>query len=157
MEIQYISIDEIVEYKNNVKIHTQEQIEQIMTSIERYGNNDPIAIDENNVIIEGHGRYLALKELGEIEIPVIQLKHLTEDQKREYILVHNKLTMNTGFDIDKLQEELNLINFDMSFFSFENVDFNEDDLHSLFQEVEETKQDKEKEVKFCPHCGEVID
>ena len=157
MEIQYINIDEIVEYKNNVKIHTQEQIEQIMTSIERYGNNDPIAIDENNVIIEGHGRYLALKELGEIEIPVIQLKHLTEDQKREYILVHNKLTMNTGFDIDKLQEELNLINFDMSFFSFENVDFNEDDLHSLFQEVEETKQDKEKEVKFCPHCGEVID
>ena len=157
MEIQYISIDEIVEYNNNVKIHTQEQIEQIMTSIERYGNNDPIAIDENNVIIEGHGRYLALKELGEIEIPVIQLKHLTEDQKREYILVHNKLTMNTGFDIDKLQEELNLINFDMSFFSFENVDFNEDDLHSLFQEVEETKQDKEKEVKFCPHCGEVID
>ena len=79
MEIQYINIDEIVEYKNNVKIHTQEQIEQIMTSIERYGNNDPIAIDENNVIIEGHGRYLALKELGEIEIPVIQLKHLTEE------------------------------------------------------------------------------
>lgn len=157
MEIQYINIDEIVEYKNNVKIHTQEQIEQIMTSIERYGNNDPIAIDENNVIIEGHGRYLALKELGEIEIPVIQLKHLTEDQKREYILVHNKLTMNTGFDIDKLQEELNLINFDMSFFSFENADFNEDDLHSLFQEVEEAKQVKEKEVKFCPHCGEVID
>ena len=45
----------------------------------------------------------------------------------------------------------------MSFFSFENADFNEDDLHSLFQEVEETKQTKEKEVKFCPHCGEVID
>lgn len=157
MEIQYINIDKIVEYKNNVKIHTQEQIEQIMTSIERYGNNDPIAIDENNVIIEGHGRYLALKELGEIEIPVIQLKHLTEDQKREYILVHNKLTMNTGFDIDKLQEELNLINFDMSFFSFENTDFNEDDLHSLFQEVEEAKQTKEKEVTVCPHCGEVID
>ena len=157
MEIQYINIDEIVEYKNNVKIHTQEQIEQIMTSIERYGNNDPIAIDENNVIIEGHGRYLALKELGEIEIPVIQLKHLTEEQKREYILVHNKLTMNTGFDIEKLQEELNLINFDMSFFCFEIADFNADDLHSLFQEVEETKQTKEKEVKFCPHCGEVID
>lgn len=72
-------------------------------------------------------------------------------------MVHNKLTMNTGFDIEKLQEELNLINFDMSFFSFENADFNEDDLHSLFQEVEETKQTKEKEVKFCPHCGEVID
>lgn len=157
MEIQYISIDEIVEYKNNVKIHTQEQIEQIMTSIERYGNNDPIAIDENNVIIEGHGRYLALKELGEIEIPVIQLKHLTEEQKREYILVHNKLTMNTGFDIEKLKAELEMIDFDMTLFNFQELNFNEDILSELFEDVEDKKSNKEKEVIVCPHCGEVID
>lgn len=157
MEIQYINIDEIVEYKNNVKIHTQEQIEQIMTSIERYGNNDPIAIDENNVIIEGHGRYLALKELGEIEIPVIQLKHLTEEQKREYILVHNKLTMNTGFDIEKLKAELETIDFDMTLFNFQELNFNEDILSELFEDVEDKKSNKEKEVIVCPHCGEVID
>jgi hypothetical protein len=157
MEIQYINIDEIVEYKNNVKIHTQEQIEQIMTSIERYGNNDPIAIDENNVIIEGHGRYLALKELGEIEIPVIQLKHLTEEQKREYILVHNKLTMNTGFDIEKLKAELETIDFDMTLFNFQELNFNEDVLSELFEDIEDKKSNKEKEVIVCPHCGEVID
>ena len=157
MEIQYINIDEIVEYKNNVKIHTQEQIEQIMTSIERYGNNDPIAIDENNVIIEGHGRYLALKELGEIEIPVIQLKHLTEEQKREYILVHNKLTMNTGFDIEKLKAELETIDFDMTLFNFQELNFNEDILSELFEDVEDKKSNKEKKVIVCPHCGEVID
>ena len=157
MEIQYINIDKIVEYKNNVKIHTQEQIEQIMTSIERYGNNDPIAIDENNVIIEGHGRYLALKELGEIEIPVIQLKHLTEEQKREYILVHNKLTMNTGFDIEKLKTELEMIDFDMTLFNFQELNFNEDILSELFEDVEDKKSSKEKEVIVCPHCGEVID
>lgn len=157
MEIQYINIDEIVEYKNNVKIHTQEQIEQIMTSIERYGNNDPIAIDENNVIIEGHGRYLALKELGEIEIPVIQLKHLTEEQKREYILVHNKLTMNTGFDIEKLKTELETIDFDMTLFNFQELNFNEDILSELFEDIEDKKSNKEKEVIVCPHCGEVID
>lgn len=157
MEIQYINIDEIVEYKNNVKIHTQEQIEQIMTSIERYGNNDPIAIDENNMIIEGHGRYLALKELGEIEIPVIQLKHLTEEQKREYILVHNKLTMNTGFDIEKLKAELEMIDFDMTLFNFQELNFNEDILSELFEDVEDKKSNKEKEVIVCPHCGEVID
>ncbi len=102
MQIVNINIDTIKEYENNTKIHTDEQIEQIMTSIERYGNNDPIAIDENNVIIEGHGRYLALKRLGVEEVPVIKLEHLTEEQKREYILVHNKLTMNTGFDIVKI-------------------------------------------------------
>lgn len=157
MEIQYINIDKIVEYKNNVKIHTQEQIEQIMTSIERYGNNDPIAIDENNVIIEGHGRYLALKELGEIEIPVIQLKHLTEEQKREYILVHNKLTMNTGFDIEKLKTELEMIDFDMTLFNFQELNFNEDILSELFEDIEDKKSNKEKEVIVCPHCGEVID
>lgn len=157
MEIQYINIDKIVEYKNNVKIHTQEQIEQIMTSIERYGNNDPIAIDENNVIIEGHGRYLALKELGEIEIPVIQLKHLTEEQKREYILVHNKLTMNTGFDIEKLKAELEMIDFDMTLFNFQELNFNEDILSELFEDIEDKKSNKEKEVIVCPHCGEVID
>lgn len=157
MKIQYINIDEIVEYKNNVKIHTQEQIEQIMTSIERYGNNDPIAIDENNVIIEGHGRYLALKELGEIEIPVIQLKHLTEEQKREYILVHNKLTMNTGFDIEKLKAELETIDFDMTLFNFQELNFNEDILSELFEDIEDKKSNKEKEVIVCPHCGEVID
>lgn len=157
MEIQYINIDKIVEYKNNVKIHTQEQIEQIMTSIERYGNNDPIAIDENNVIIEGRGRYLALKELGEIEIPVIQLKHLTEEQKREYILVHNKLTMNTGFDIEKLKTELEMIDFDMTLFNFQELNFNEDILSELFEDIEDKKSNKEKEVIVCPHCGEVID
>ena len=157
MEIEYINMDKIVEYKNNVKIHTQEQIEQIMTSIERYGNNDPIAIDENNVIIEGHGRYLALKELGEIEIPVIQLKHLTEEQKREYILVHNKLTMNTGFDIEKLKTELEMIDFDMTLFNFQELNFNEDILSELFEDVEDKKSNKEKEVIVCPHCGEVID
>ena len=59
MQIENININEIKEYENNAKIHTEEQIEQIINSIQRYGNNDPIAIDENNVIIEGHGRYMA--------------------------------------------------------------------------------------------------
>ena len=156
MRIINININEIKEYENNAKIHTEEQIEQIINSIQRYGNNDPIAIDENNVIIEGHGRYIALKRLGVEEIPVIKLKHLTEEQKREYILVHNKLTMNTGFDMEKLQAELELIDYDMTKFDFD-TEFNEDDLHALFEEVEEETKAKEKEVIICPHCGEVID
>lgn len=122
MQIENIKIDDIKQYENNAKIHTEEQIEQIINSIQRYGNNDPIAIDGNNVIIEGHGRYIALKRLGIEEIPVIKLKHLTEEQKREYILVHNKLTMNTGFDMEKLQAELELIDYDMSNFDFKKFE-----------------------------------
>lgn len=119
MQIIEIDINDIKQYKNNAKIHTKKQIEQIVKSIERYGNNDPIAIDENNTIIEGHGRYLALKKLGYTEVPVIKLEHLTEEQKREYILVHNKLTMNTDFDLETLKSELDFINFDMTEFDFD--------------------------------------
>ncbi len=123
MEIEKINIDEVKPYENNAKLHPPEQIEQIKKSIKEFGNNDPIAIDENNVIIEGHGRYQALKELGFKEIEVIKLIHLNEQQKKAYILAHNKLTMNTGFDFDTLNLELDsILDFDMSDFGF-TIDF----------------------------------
>ena len=98
MKIEKIKIEEIKPYENNAKLHPPEQVEQIKKSIKEFGNNDPIAIDERGVIIEGHGRYLALKELGYEEFEIIRLDHLTEEQRRAYSLIHNKLTMDTGFD-----------------------------------------------------------
>lgn len=114
MKIEKINIQEITEYENNAKLHPREQIEQIKKSIQEFGNNDPIAIDENNVIIEGHGRYKALKELGFDNVEVIRLSHMDDEQKRAYILAHNKLTMNSGFDIELLNSELeSIVNIDM--------------------------------------------
>lgn len=121
MKIERVKIENINPYVNNAKLHPAEQIEQIKKSILEFGNNDPIAIDENNTIIEGHGRYLALKELGYEEVEVIKLSHLSEEQKKAYILVHNKLTMNTGFDIDILNEELEQIKLDMGQFGFDDI------------------------------------
>ena len=119
MEIIKVKTEDIKVYENNAKLHPAEQVEQIKKSIEEFGNNDPIAIDENNVIIEGHGRYYALKELGYTELECIRLTHMTEEQKKAYILVHNKLTMNTDFDLDILDEELDsIINIDMEDFGF---------------------------------------
>lgn len=119
MQIENLLLSEIVPYGNNVKKHPKYQIEQIKESIETFGNNDPIAIDENNVIIEGHGRYLALQELGYDEVPVIRLKHLSENQKRAYILAHNKITLNTDFDMELLKKELTTImDIDMTQFGF---------------------------------------
>lgn len=117
--LEVVLLSSLIPYKQNAKKHPKYQIQQIIESIKSFGNNDPIAIDENNVIIEGHGRYLALKELGYGEVPVIRLKHLSEDQKSAYILAHNKITLNTGFDIDLLKKELTTImDIDMAQFGF---------------------------------------
>lgn len=126
MKIELLAIDKIKMYENNAKLHPREQIEQIKKSILEFGNNDPIAIDENNVIIEGHGRYLALSELGYTDIEVIRLSHLSEEQKKAYILVHNKLNINTGFNVDLLNAELeDIFTVDMNEYGFElpGIDF----------------------------------
>lgn len=121
LEIEYVDIDTIKPYINNAKKHPPRQIEQIKLSIQEFGNNDPIAV-WNNEIVEGHGRYVALKELGEKNIPVIRLDNLTDEQRKAYTLVHNKLTMNSDFDVTILNEELsNIIDIDMSDFDF-NID-----------------------------------
>ena len=76
MQIETISIDKLTPYENNAKEHPASQIEQIKESIRQYGNNDPIAVwGEDNIIVEGHGRYIALKELGETEAEIIRLDH----------------------------------------------------------------------------------
>lgn len=138
MEIVKVGIDTIEEYEKNAKLHPKEQIEQIKKSIEEFGNNDPIAIDENNVIIEGHGRYKALKELGYKEVEVIKLTHLSEEQKKAYILAHNKLTMNTDFDIDLLNDELaDIIDIDMSDFGFE-MSFDDEEDEVVEDEFDDT-------------------
>ena len=106
LKIEYLNLDQLTPYEGNVKRHPKEQIAQIAESINDYGFNDPIAIDENGLIIEGHGRYEACKELGMDKVPVIRLNGLTDEEKREYIIVHNKITMNSGFDMKKLKLEL---------------------------------------------------
>lgn len=119
LKIEYISINDIKTYPNNAKLHPAEQIEQIKKSIQEFGFNDPIAIDEKGVIIEGHGRYIACNELGIKEVPIIRLNDLTDEQKRAYMLVHNKLTMNSNFDLEILMDELDNISFDMSEYGFD--------------------------------------
>lgn len=120
MQIERIKIKDLQPYKLNAKQHPKKQIEQIKKSIQEFGFNDPIAIDENNSIIEGHGRLQALKEIGEVEVDAIRLSHLTEEQKRAYILVHNQLTLETGFDKEILKMELgDILDIDMADFGFD--------------------------------------
>lgn len=136
LKVEYVDIDTIKPYKNNAKLHPKEQIEQIKKSIENFGMNDPIGI-WNNEIVEGHGRILACKELGYKQIPVIKLDHLTDEERKSYIIAHNKLTMNSDFDIDILRTELeNLKELD---FDLELTGFDVDELDDIFQAEEETE------------------
>ena len=120
MEIIKIKLEDLKPYEKNAKIHTQEQVEQIIKSIEQFGMNDPIAVwGEDNLIVEGHGRLEALKQLGYEEAECIRLDHLTDEERKAYTLAHNKLTMNTDFDFDILNVELNDIQtIDMEQFGF---------------------------------------
>lgn len=142
LKIEYIPIDDLTPYENNAKIHTQEQIKQIMASIEEFGMNDPIAIWKDNIIIEGHGRLLACQSLGIDEVPIIRLDDLTDDERKAYTLIHNKLTMNTDFDIDILNDELENIEIDMTEFgfdlgTFEDEEMNFDDDNSYYGDERE--------------------
>lgn len=141
LNVEYIPIGDIKPYKNNAKIHTAEQIEQIKKSIEEFGMNDPIGIwGKDNIIVEGHGRLIACLDLGYDEVPVIRLDDLTDEQRRAYTLIHNQTTMNTGFDIDILNEELENIEIDMSDYGFDIE----------FDDIEEQKEIIEDEVPDVP-------
>lgn len=153
MKIEALPIDSLKPYENNAKIHTPAQVAQIAASIQEFGNNDPIAVDENNMVIEGHGRLLALKSLGVKEAECIRLVGLTDDQKRAYIHIHNQLTMNTGFDMDILTQELKSIEgIDMSFFGFDmdfsiDQDFDFDDGQNVEDELLSSSAAKEPRTK----------
>lgn len=157
LKIEYLSKEELKPYAGNAKIHTAEQIEQIKASIREFGFNDPIAIWHDNEIIEGHGRLLAVMEMEDFnEVPVIRLDNLSDEERRAYMLAHNKLTMNTGFDFATLADELDRIQIDMSRFGFYTEDF---DVDSFFTDTEGNKDGMEtdstgtKKIQ-CPHCGE---
>lgn len=110
LKITTAKVADLIPYAANAKEHPEWQVKQIAASIREYGMNDPIAIwhdpEGRPVIVEGHGRLLALEMLGVKTCPIITLDHLSDGQRRAYTLVHNQLTMNTRFDADMLEAEL---------------------------------------------------
>ena len=129
LKVEYLPIEQIKPYEGNAKLHPAEQVEQIKQSITEFGFLDPIAVWQDGKIIEGHGRLIAAHELGIKQIPVIRLDSLTDEQRRAYTLVHNKLTMNSGFDADLLGIELDAIEeIDMERFGFDASDIEPPDL-----------------------------
>jgi len=109
MKITQKKVDSLIPYINNSRTHSAEQVAQIAASIKEFGWTNPILVDGANGIIAGHGRLLAARKLGYKEVPTIELKDLTETQKKAYIIADNKLALNAGWDNELLMIELESI------------------------------------------------
>lgn len=105
-KIEWRAVADLVPYARNARTHSDEQISVLAASIGRYGFNNPVLIDTAGGIIAGHGRVLAAKRLGMETVPVVPLAHLTEDEKRAYILADNKTAELSGWDEDLLRIEV---------------------------------------------------
>ncbi len=156
-----LKLSQIVPYKNNAKIHTNEQIGQIRESIQEFGYKDLIAVDENNVILEGHGRLKAFYQLdasGNKTIPVWKIIDLNESQKKAYRLTHNNLNMLTGFDQVMLAEELKGLkedDFDIEVTGFNDKDiFTPDEISSYTDKIKVPIYEPSEEN---PDVAELVD
>jgi len=134
LEIKYLSADEIRPYKNNSRTHSADQIDRLKRSIKQFGMLTPIAI-HNGDIVYGHARFTALKALGWTEFPTVDVSHLSDEDKRAYIIADNRLALDAGWDLDLLKIELT--GLDDEGFDLSLIGFDPDELANLMQEPTE--------------------
>lgn len=149
LKIEYLPIKDLKPYEKNTRKHQKKDVDNIAKSIEKFGMLDPIGIWKGNIIVEGHGRMLACKQLGMTEVPCVRLDHLTDEQRREYAIAHNATAELSEWDLDILPDEL--AELDLSDFDF---DFGIDDEEELpdFDE-EPSKSNSKNDICNCPKCG----
>jgi hypothetical protein len=126
--IEMMPVESLKPYARNARTHSRRQVQQIADSIKRFGFTNPILISDDGEIVAGHGRVLAAKDLGLLEVPTLKLSHLSADERRAYVLADNKLAENAGWDTETLAIELQAlvdINFDVTLtgFSLAEIDF----------------------------------
>jgi DNA modification methylase len=142
MEIETRLVSDLIPYVNNSRTHSDEQVAQIAASIKEFGWTNPILIDGENGIIAGHGRLMAARKLGHKEVPTIQLKDLTEAQKKAYIIADNRLALNAGWDNEMLKlefDDLAELGFDL-----ELTGFSLDEIEALNPQVVEGLTDPDE-------------
>ena len=105
-QIEHLPTDTLVPYARNSRTHSPEQVAQIAASIREFGFTNPLLIDANNTLIAGHGRVMAAQSIGLATVPAIRLAHLTDAQRRAYVIADNKLAENAGWDMATLAREV---------------------------------------------------
>ena len=159
MEIINKKIDELIPYENNPR-KNDDAVEYVAKSIKEFGFKVPIVIDKNNVIVAGHTRYKASKQLGLIEVPCIVADDLTDEQVKAFRLADNKVSEYSNFDYFELQEELKLILEKTQIEEIKKFDFSIDE-EIKWEETDETEKTSSKGNDFlyyeCPNCHKLIE
>lgn len=150
MIIENVKVSDLIPYIRNNKEHDKEQVNMIANSIKEFGFNQPLVIDWNNVVVVGHGRLLAAKELGMEEVPCVRMEDLTEEQINKYRILDNKLN-ESEWDVLKLKEELE----ELGDMNFGDLELSKEDLFpDLFLEADLEGPKEEPEIKFTEELGE---
>jgi ParB-like chromosome segregation protein Spo0J len=157
--IEMLAIEGLIPYANNSRTHDDAQVAQIAASIKEFRFTNPVLIDADGGVIAGHGRILAARKLKLAEVPCIRLSHLTETQKRAYVIADNKLALNAGWDAELLEGELQALHadeFDMGLLGFSAQEL------ELSMGIElDAPESSSKEIDTddynmgckCPKCG----
>ena len=138
-EMQLVSIEKLVPYVNNARTHSPEQINKLRSSLREFGFINPVIIDRDFGVIAGHGRILAAKEEGIAEVPCVFADHLTEAQKKAYIIADNRMAMDAGWDEELLRVEIEALQaeaFDLSLTGFDDKE-----LSDLFKDDADVQED----------------
>ena len=144
LKIVYKKTEDLIPYARNSRTHNEGQIAQIAASIKEFGFTNPILLDGQNGIIAGHGRVMAAQKLDEEKVPTIELAHLSEHQKRAYIIADNKLALNSGWDNEMLQLELETLQ--EAGYGIDVLGFDDKELKALFGNLDDAKDDLKEPV-----------
>lgn len=154
MNIETIAVDLLIPYARNSRTHSDEQVAQIAASIREFGFTNPVLIDGQDGIIAGHGRVLGARKLGMSDVPCIRLAHLSEAQKRAYVIADNKLALNAGWDEQMLALEFNELG-DLGF-DLELTGFGLGDIDELLAELDATPEGETDADETPPVQAEAI-
>ena len=143
-EMQLVPITKLVPYANNARTHSPEQIIKLRSSLREFGFINPVIIDRDYGVIAGHGRILAAKEEGITEVPCVFADHLSEAQKKAYIIADNRMALDAGWDEELLRVEIEALqaaDFDPLLTGFDATE-----LADLFEEKEDTVKDDDYDL-----------
>jgi len=155
MQVEQLKVGDLIPYVNNSRTHSDEQVMQVASSIKEFGFTNPILIDDDGGIIAGHGRLMAAKKLGLAMVPCIRLGHLSEAQRKAYVIADNQLALNSGWDLDALKLEIDRLG-ELDF-DIELLGFDDDFLTSLMIEEPSEGLTDEDAVPEAPETPTTVE